>query len=198
MSGPACGRTGAGEDVLRSFLAIEPPGPVLDALVASRRTIEGRLPAARWVPKKNQHLTLRFLGDVHRSRLGKLAERVRALLEGVGPVVLALDGGGFFPGPSRPRVAWVGGRADGIEPILEAVDLACRDLDFEARDKPWALHLTQARIRRHWDRNHRETYLQWADGLDLQPVERRRLLVVTSELRPEGAVYTEFERIPFA
>lgn len=182
----------------RAFIAIEIPEDVMGAIVSSRRGLESTLPRARWVRGENQHLTLRFLGEVSSRELGALAARLSSVLEGVPSVTVTLGGAGFFPSASRPRVAWVGGKAKGIDSVLDAVEEAVSMLQLETRGKSWALHLTQARLVKSWPPGAVRTFLDWGQALHLPPFQAREVVVFTSDLRPGGAVYTRFERIRLA
>ncbi len=186
------------EEQLRAFVAIELPDELVGTIVSDRRELEGRLPKARWVSKENQHLTLRFLGEVPRDGLETVAERLAAGLEGVPSVMVSLGGAGFFPSSARPRVAWVGGETVGIESVLEGVDKAVSALHLKPRDKPWSLHLTQARLVKPWSAGAVWTFLSWGQSLRLPQFKAREMVVFTSELRRGGAVYTVFERIRLA
>ncbi|MEN8165018.1 MAG: RNA 2',3'-cyclic phosphodiesterase [Acidobacteriota bacterium] len=183
------------EEGLRAFVALEIPEDVVGTLVSSRRELESTLPKARWVRVENQHLTLRFLGEVPRDGLETMAERLAVDLEGVPAVSVSLGGAGFFPGPSRPRVAWIGGEASGIEAVLEGVDKATSVLGLEAPGEPWTLHLTQARLVKPWRAGAVRAFLDWGQALRLPQFQAREVVVFTSELRRGGAVYTDFERI---
>lgn len=180
---------------LRSFLALEIPQDVLSTTASSRRELERRLPRARWIPRENQHLTLRFLGEVPEQELVRMARGLKATLKDGPELTVSLGGGGFFPQPSRPRVAWIGGEARGIDGVLKAVDERALGLGLGPRSTPWSLHLTQARLKRAWPPRAVRSFLDWAESLDLPPFQARELVVFISDLRPGGAVYTALERI---
>ncbi len=183
------------EEGLRAFLAIEIPADVMAAIIEGRRDLVSSLPKARWVKKENQHLTLRFLGEVARAGLEIVADRLSENLKDVSAVTVSLGGAGFFPSSSRPRVAWVGGETVGIEAVLEGVDKAVSVLQLEPRDKPWGLHLTQARLVKPWRAGAVQIFLDWGTTLRLPSFQARDVVVITSELQRGGAVYTDFERI---
>jgi len=183
---------------VRAFIAIEIPEDVIGAIVSDRRKLERRLPKARWVAKENQHLTLSFLGNVPRDDLETVADRLSENLKDIPEVTVSLGGTGFFPSTSRPRVAWVGGETVGVEPVLEGVDEAVSVLQLEPRQKPWALHLTQARLVKPWRAGPVQEFLDWGATLRLPSFEAQEVVVFTSELQPAGPVYTVFERIRLA
>lgn len=135
-------------DTMRLFVGIGLPAahqalvgglrPRLEALVHGR---------ASWVRQGNAHLTLKFLGDVPRERLDTVREALSRVR--FAPFTLELGGGGFFPGPSRPRVVWVGMTAGGqaCGALATAVDAALAGIGFAPEARPFAAHLTLGRVR---------------------------------------------------
>ncbi len=188
MSGPP--RT------LRAFLALEIPEEVRDALAAQQQRLRRELPPARWVRPDKQHLTIRFLGDATEDVLGALAAELAPALAELPGVEVELGGSGFFPTPKRPRVAWIGGRANGVEEVVDAVERAVVGHGFAAERKPWRLHLTQARLRSAWPRQAVDRFLQWGRELALPRFSRRRVVLYSSTLTPSGAVYTPLVELP--
>lgn len=86
----------------RLFLALTLPPAVRDALLPLPQKITG----VAWTRPEQWHVTLRFLGDVPRTRHDELITRLSAIR--VEPFVLPVEGVGTFP-PDRPaRVVWVG------------------------------------------------------------------------------------------
>jgi 2'-5' RNA ligase len=102
---------------------------------------------ARWVRIDGLHLTLRFLGPTLDERIPAIEEAMRAAAAATAPFPVALAGGGAFPGPTRPRVLWVG-VARGGEQLAE---LARRLEDglvaagWDRDERPFRAHLTLAR-----------------------------------------------------
>jgi 2'-5' RNA ligase len=183
------------EDAVRAFIAIEIPNGVKRQLAAEQEGLRAELPRARWVRSEGQHLTLKFLGESDRRVLGDLVADLRPRLAGCGPVTVTLAGGGFFPRPARPRVAWIGGTAEGVGPAVDAVERTAVRHGFPAERRRWSLHLTQARLDRPWPEESVERFLEWADGLRLPIFSCREAVLFSSRLQPGGAVYTPLERM---
>jgi 2'-5' RNA ligase len=61
-----------------------------------------------WVPAANQHLTLKFLGEIGEDRIDALVARASAKLASVAPFEVALAGFGSFPNAREARVLWLG------------------------------------------------------------------------------------------
>ncbi len=179
---------------LRTFLAMEIPADIRSELATLREEVRIDLPRARWTRPEAWHLTLKFLGDTDRERVDELAAGLRPRLHGLGSVDVRLGGSGFFPSRNRPRVAWVGGSAEGVESIVEVIDDVAANLGFARERRRWSLHLTQIRIRDRWPGGAVERFLGWGENLLLEPFNCREVVLFSSDLRPDGAVYTAMER----
>lgn len=181
---------------LRAFLALEIPGTLREVLGEEQQRLRRELPPARWVRPAGQHLTIRFLGDTPRTVLEAVADDLAPVLGRLPGVQVELCGSGFFPSPRRPRVAWVGGRADGVQAVADAVEEVVGRHGFAADRRPWRLHLTQARLRNPWPPAAVERFLQWGSELVLPPFRCGRVVLFSSRLTPDGAVYTPLMELP--
>jgi 2'-5' RNA ligase len=182
-------------DAVRAFLAFEIPDRVKSDLTTSREIVRAELPRARWVRPEGQHLTLKFLGEVPRSTLDALAHDLAPRIGSVPAVTVELHGSGFFPSPRRPRVAWVGGRAEGVDAVVVAIEEVAADHGFDRERRRWSPHVTQARLNRPWPAEAVDRFLEWGRDLRLEPFVAREVVLFSSVLRPEGAVYTALERM---
>ncbi|MEZ5170107.1 MAG: RNA 2',3'-cyclic phosphodiesterase [Acidimicrobiia bacterium] len=172
----------------RAFVAIRPPGRVLDELETAANDLHARFAGARWLPRDTWHLTLRFLGRVDDAEA--LAERLTAL-RGHPTVTLRLGGVGAFPTSSRARVLWVGcseGSA-GFTRLADLVERAVAPLGFGPPDHPARPHVSIARfgppqdLRRALDDVELGTVGEsWTAG---------SVGLYRSTTRAEGAVHTE-------
>jgi len=181
---------------VRAFAALAMPETVRDAIRREQRALKAELPRARWTRPEGQHLTLKFLGETPVSRIHELSTSIGGALRGRPAVEVALSGSGFFPNLRRPRVAWVGGEARGGAEVAAAVEAAAVGCGFEPERRPWALHLTQARLDRPWPRSAVERFLDWGRTIELPPFRCAEVVLFESDLRPGGAVYTALERFP--
>src|SRR5919108_1338956 len=139
---------------MRLFVAIElgeqvvrEAAKLVDEL---RKRADRRSKAARlgWVTPDRMHLTLRFLGEVNDERAGDVLGSLRDSMP-MAPFEIVWQGLGAFPPKGPPRVFWVGaGR--GRDKVLELEELVSARLDplgFERESRPYAPHLTLARVR---------------------------------------------------
>ena len=99
------------DDNIRAFIAIELPDTIRTAILDVQKQLKPGLKGIRWVPPKNIHLTLRFLGDIGSSGITAVKEAVLKAAGEASPFKLSAKGIGAFPGMNRPRVVWIGWEA---------------------------------------------------------------------------------------
>lgn len=125
----------------RLFTAVDLPQEVRDHLA---RLCCG-LPNARWTPPEQLHLTLTFIGEVDGAAFLEIRE---ALAEISGPAMtLQLQGVGFFPPRSQPRIVWAG--LDRCEPLLalqRTITTRLFRLGLEPDNRKFSPHITLARL----------------------------------------------------
>jgi 2'-5' RNA ligase len=187
---------------MRLFIALELGEEVLREAAALVEELKQRMhrrsPDARltWVTPDRMHLTLRFLGEV---RNGKESDVLSALRDPIAmpPFDVAWQGLGAFPPKGPPRVLWVGaGR--GRESVLElekAVSARLEPLGFEQEARPFAPHLTLARVREA--RGLRPAAL--FEGIVQQSLGTTTVDAMTlfeSTLSPKGPTYVTMQRTP--
>jgi 2'-5' RNA ligase len=142
---------------LRLFVAIELPETWLAAIedlqsrLRSRLEKPGKAPLRlRWVRPEGVHLTLKFLGNVAALRLAELQRALQAALPRSPELELRLGSPSFFADPrrGRVRVLWLGLEGDvrALAALAGRIDAACAGLGFEPERRPFAPHLTLARV----------------------------------------------------
>lgn len=138
-------------DVIRTFIAVDLPPSVLDALGQISTQLQERLPdtPVRWVDYRKMHLTLKFLGDISKENIGMVEKILQTEASKRQVMEIGVGGIGAFPKMRHPRVIWVG-----IEAPSELFDLRRGIEDGVARlgynyDKyEFTPHLTLGRISR--------------------------------------------------
>ena len=191
--------------MMRVFLAIEIPENVKDRLVEVQERLRPRLAGVRWERREKLHLTLVFLGEIAEARLEELKETVKECLKGARGFDLSLKGVGFFPSPRRPRVVWIGIEEEfKIGELAERLEKALEEAGFEFDKKPFHPHVTIGRVdlRRTPGREGGRAVglaekLGSVGGFLLKGVEFEvdSVVIMRSELRPTGSVYTVLSRV---
>lgn len=183
---------------LRLFLALDLPEEHRAEIGRRAAGLEKSLPAARWVPAENLHLTLRFLGSTEEAAVPGLVEALRPAFAAGEPLELRVTGAGTFP-PGRPaRVAWVG--IEGGRGLLDlqrrVAEAAAETLGLEPERRPFHPHATLARPRKPWKLRASEELGRAFEGGVGEPFPVTEGVLYRSELSPKGARYTAVERFP--
>ena len=137
------------EGSLRLFIACELPQEARDGLARVQAGLReqgaGRL---RWVRPEGIHLTLKFLGAVAPELAERIIEALGAAITEPFTLRLRFDHVGSFGGRMRLRVVWVGlaGDVEELSSLAETVEGALRPLGFPRENRPFAPHLTLARV----------------------------------------------------
>ena len=181
---------------MRLFAAVEVPQAVREVLAAGLGRLKADQPPARWVRVEGIHVTLKFLGEQPEEIVGSLDRVLLPLLAPLPPVNVGLGGGGFFPHDRRPRVAWVGGDAPGLERWAAAVEEGAASLGVPRDPRPFSLHLTLARLDRPWGVQAVEHFRVQVRKWRLPEFTPREIVLFRSELGPAGATYTALRRWP--
>ena len=180
---------------IRSFIAIDLPSDVKEALSTSIESLKGRgLSGVRWVKPGGIHLTLKFLGDVPPSTVPLLLDAIESAAGCHHAFTLGLGDLGVFPNPNDPRILWVGlnGDLSSLARLQASVEGQCQYLGFEPDRRGFTPHLTLGRVRRTLPESQRDlvraALREEASVGELQWVVEK-IHLIHSTLTPQGAVY---------
>ncbi|HEY8807116.1 MAG TPA: RNA 2',3'-cyclic phosphodiesterase [Candidatus Limnocylindria bacterium] len=182
---------------MRLFIAVPLPKELTDRAAA---LLPSALPALKRVRPELMHVTLAFLGSTPDERLDEVTAAARAAAAGAGAFDLVFAGVGRFPASGRPKVVWLG-IGEGQEPLAELAarvtdELRRRTLMFD--DRPFAPHLTLARLRVEASGPEAQTVAAAADEVTVPELRTRveRIVVVESVLSPKGPRHTARALVP--
>ncbi|MCH8993463.1 MAG: RNA 2',3'-cyclic phosphodiesterase [Chloroflexi bacterium] len=185
---------------LRLFVACALSADVRDGLRRIQDDLR-RLGAdrLRWTRPEGIHVTLKFLGDVDEARVEEISS---ALADAIEPFELRLQPaalGGF--GGARLRVVWVGlqGDVDALSALAGRVDAALTPLGFPKERRPFAAHLTLARVPDQVPPAERRKLAALIDGYRSPPLPSMIVTDVSlmqSTLGPRGSVYQRLASFP--
>ncbi len=131
---------------LRLFVAFIVADAAIEEVDRAIEPWRGRFPRARWVPRENMHVTLKFLGRTWPRLEAWVHQQIEAVADVHGPIATRLTGLGSFPSATRARVLWAG-IADpegAFGRLAEALDVALVEA-FAPDARAFAPHLTVAR-----------------------------------------------------
>ena len=140
-------------EYMRVFTAVEISAEARKALYLASRELSHGLGKVGIVGEENLHVTLKFVGDLHRDDLAALGETVGECVTGLGGGEIEMVGIGAFPNLTRPRVLWAG--VSDPSGILEAVHArlneALAKFGAKREKKKYVPHVTLGRVRGPFD-----------------------------------------------
>ncbi|MDY6859967.1 MAG: RNA 2',3'-cyclic phosphodiesterase [Pseudomonadota bacterium] len=177
--------------MIRAFVALSLPEPVLDALAA----LQQGMPAPRVVPVENLHLTLAFLGEVDETAL---EEAHHAFQRIAAPGFdLRLSGLGMFGG-ARPRALYAGVvESAPLRHLQGKVETAARNAGIAIDARRFVPHVTLARLNAaRLDKPRMAHFMAGRMGFSSPAMTVTDFRLLRSHLGPSGASYDELARYP--
>ncbi len=180
---------------MRTFIAIEIPGDILDKISDILHVLKKGCPDVRWVRAESIHLTLKFLGNIDAKRLDSLTLEL-ADLPGA-PLSLSMGRPGGFPNLKRPRVVWLGleGDTEGLVSMQEAIEKRCANIGLPEEKRGFSPHLTLGRIKggRAADLESLSALLDKIDTSGIPPFVAGALYIYESILKSTGVEYKKLK-----
>jgi 2'-5' RNA ligase len=134
----------------RIFLAIKLTLEIGDAIAEHVRYLRREWPNATigWVSPENQHLTLKFLGEIPAEKLNGIAVAVERAVNRFTSFNIEIAGTGTFPPRGTPRVLWIGiTENERLSRLHENVEKELASIGFPREKKSFHPHLTLGRVR---------------------------------------------------
>lgn len=178
----------------RLFVAL----PLPPSVKRSLEPLSRGLGDVRWLMPDQQHLTLRFVGELDNGRMNELIEAL-SLVHGW-PFDLRLGGLGHFPPRGEPRVLWVGvEKSPDLASLKRRIDRALSEIGLPPETRKFAPHVTLARIRGPLSRDRLGTYLMRHSLYRSEHFAVSEFHLYSSWLKPAGAEYqieASYELVP--
>jgi RNA 2',3'-cyclic 3'-phosphodiesterase len=187
------------EDTWRIFCAIELPNSLREKLAQHIRRLRETVPQVRasWSRPDNIHLTVKFLGEIHKSQVSNVSKAVELATESLSAFHVVAERTGVFPTHGPPHVVWIGATdLDGqLARLHNRVEDECAAKDFPKETRRFHPHLTLARLRKPEGTG---ALAAAHIGLGFESVKLNvtKLSVIRSELRSEGSRYTVISTHP--
>jgi RNA 2',3'-cyclic 3'-phosphodiesterase len=170
--------------VYRLFVAIDLPDEVKEHIA----NICFGVPGAKWVPKDQSHLTLRFIGEVDDNRYAQVSYALSEVI--ASGFDLTISGVGHFPPRNRPTVLWVGiEKNEEFIALKKEIDNALKTTEIAQEDRKFAAHITVARLGLHTPVHKVAEFLSVNGLFKITAVPVRQFHLYSSVLTPSGAVH---------
>jgi 2'-5' RNA ligase len=181
----------------RTFIGIDPGKDIRNRLVALQEQLAKTGTEVKWVEPENLHVTLLFLGEVDERDLPAVCKAVSEAAAQSLAFPMSIERASCFGSPRRPRTLWVG-VGEGTQAICalhDALETPLLELGcYRREERQFTPHLTIGRVRS--DRPTDKLAAALAKNAGWQGGETlvREVLVMGSELTPQGPVYTVLSR----
>ena len=181
---------------VRAFIAAEISSEVRACAVDAIDQLSPAGSGVKWVRPENVHLTVKFLGDVDYTLLSDVCRGLARAVALSEPFELDCGRVGAFPRLERPRTVWLGVNdpEKRLAKLAKDVDDAMAELRFRRESRPFHPHLTLGRVRDGRRSAELTERIQSADFEMRGVMIVDELIVFSSELTPEGPIYTPIGR----
>lgn len=182
-------------DSIRSFIAIALPQTIRHQIAEFQDELKRLNADIRWVRSESLHLTIKFLGPLEPDLIGPVSRILSEVTADIKPFNLTIQNVGCFPNQKNPRVIWIGiGKQPSLDKISEALNVKLEALGFSRERRPFKPHLTIGRVKS--SRHLQPVLIQLLNrGFPAQSFDVQSVLLMRSDLKPEGAVYTVLNKI---
>jgi 2'-5' RNA ligase len=102
----------------------------------------------RWVPGKNYHVTLHFLGNIHLDTIPEIENTLAEIASETPPFKLKISDMGAFPDDSASRVVWFGVQnSKALRALQETLAERLAHVSYSREKHEFSPHLTVGRLR---------------------------------------------------
>ena len=131
---------------MRLFVALNFPKKERERIRRATRSLRETDMPVRWMLTDQLHVTLKFLGEVRRERLGELEQAITRVTSTTRAFVTKFGGCGAFPSVRQPRVIWLGlGANPELRCLKQDLEYSFGDVGFEAETRAFHPHITLGR-----------------------------------------------------
>ncbi len=184
---------------MRTFVALELDEDCREGLVRAIGALKRVASGVRWVKPDSLHVTLKFIGDIKSTDLPDAIDCLQDAAAAVEPFTMSVGGLSGFPPRGTPRVIHVGaeGPGDVFRRLHAAVDGAlAEELGVSPDNRRYIPHVTLGRVKRRGECPSLQTMREALEDDDFGQVLVDSFVLMESDLRPDGAVYTVLHRFP--
>ena len=182
---------------IRTFIALDPGKIIRDRLISFQKILTNAGTEIKWVDPPNLHFTLLFLGEVHERDILSVCRAVSKTTATIPAFTYSVAGTGCFPNQRRPRIVWVGvGQG---APEMVALHNALEDPLFELgcyrrEERDYTPHITLGRVRSDEPSPELAAILTKHQAWNGGEATAQEVLVMSSELTPQGPIYAVLSR----
>ncbi|MCX8174540.1 MAG: RNA 2',3'-cyclic phosphodiesterase [Thermoplasmata archaeon] len=174
--------------MIRAFIAVElEPTEQMRAIARELKEMGCDL---KVVNLQQIHITLRFLGDIEENMVYPIAGAIKSCAASR-EFVVKLRGMGAFPNLNYINVVWIGiSNPAELERMSTCINAKLLELGFPEADKPFAPHITVARVKGKRNLNALQKLIKENGHTNFGDVQVNAVHLKKSVLTPQGPIYT--------
>lgn len=185
--------------MIRTFISIDLPENIkrnISDLQNRLKVLGGRV---GWVRPEAIHLTLKFLGDIDEKKIPEIEAATRKAGKEFNPFHIQILGLGVFPNFKKPRIIWLGVNegGDNLIRLQSKIEDEIEKIGYPREERNFKPHLTIGRVKETHGLKQLIDTIDAEREIDLDGFDATEVLIMKSELRPDGAIYTRLCEIAF-
>ena len=181
---------------IRTFIALPTQPNAWQAIAEIQIKLKATQADVKWESQDKFHITLVFLGNVEQSKLDSLSTALAKSIQQFPSFTMRYESLGAFPNIHNPRVVWIGTKSDQSVLDLQAmVGRVCTEFGFPKEDRAFHPHITLGRVK---ETRNFVRLTEAIKTITFEPIETfcSEVLLMKSELRPGGSIYTILKSLP--
>lgn len=131
---------------MRTFVAVDFNTELKKEILKLQTQLRNLAVSGRWKYIDNFHLTLKFLGEIEKSKVQDIKKGLDEVCGKTQKFCLNIDGLDFFPGNGCLRVLWLklAGELESLHSLQSEIDIMLEKLGFEKEKRRYVPHVTIA------------------------------------------------------
>jgi RNA 2',3'-cyclic 3'-phosphodiesterase len=180
------------DELIRTFIAVQFPDNIRDAILKLQDRLKAGVKGVKWVAPENIHLTLRFLGDLCPDDIFHVSEAVSASVKDMPVFGVSAKGIGAFPSLSRPRVLWIGlgGDVKSLRELALRISENLEVMGIEKEKRDFTGHLTIGRVKEKVNPAQLVKFIKDVRDIETEFFHVDRVSIFKSQLTPSGSIYS--------
>ena len=182
----------------RTFLALPLGEPVVRQLARAQDALASAGARVRWVAPEHLHLTVKFLGDVEDRNLDEVCRVAAGIAADTEPFELTVAGLTAVPESRQLRMVWaeVAEPSGALAGMASVAEEAYAAMGFKRDNRPYRPHLTLGRVKSGRNVDELRAAVGKYAATDFGASRPGELIVMTSQLTPDGPIYTPLATSP--
>ena len=179
-------------------LSIAATRQLTDSADGQRKAVDAVGAKVSWVPAKNLHITLKFIGTIADELLEGVVVAAGKAAASVQPVRIAVKGFGAFPSEpgAQPHILCAG-VGEGLAPLHEALEAQLEAVGFPREARSFHAHVTLGRVREFSQDSAGDLVkTAWQKPVAITESMIESVVVFESRMVPSGIAYIERARLP--